>query len=162
MAPRRDIDLDRGRLHVVGIAVKEPKTARSRRAVTLPSFAVEALRKHRAEQAETRLTLGLGKDDDMLALGDPLGNATRPSNLIKPFNRIVAKAGVPRISFHGLRHSHATLLLKAGTNPKIVSERLGHSGVSITLDTYSHVLPGMQENVAAAVEAALRASPGNA
>jgi len=160
----RDIDLDRARLHVAqvleetrkGVAVKEPKTARSRRTVTLPALAVEALRKHRAEQAETRLMLGLGKDDDMLALGDPLGNPTRPSNLAKPFNRIVRKAGVPRVSFHALRHSHATLLLKAGTNPKIVSERLGHAGVAITLDTYSHVLPGMQENVAEAIDAALR------
>ena len=66
----------------------------------------------------------------------------------RTFSKVVRKAGLPHIRLHDLRHTHATLMLKAGVHPKIVSERLGHAGISITLDTYSHVLPGLQEAAA--------------
>ena len=70
----------------------------------------------------------------------------------KEFPKLVRAEGLPHLTFHGLRHAHATLALSAGVNPKIVSERLGHSSISVTMDIYSHVLPGMQEEAALAVE----------
>ena len=71
------------------------------------------------------------------------------------FGTVVRKAGLPHLTLHGLRHAHATLALTAGVNPKIVSERLGHSSIAVTMDVYSHVLPGMQEEAAQAVEGLL-------
>ncbi len=102
--------------------------------------------------------LGLGRDADALVFAEATGEPLPPRNLTKAFGRIVRKAGVPVVSFHALRHTHASHLLKAGTNPKIVSERLGHAGVAITLDTYSHVLPGLQDDVARVVDTAIRAT----
>ena len=71
-----------------------------------------------------------------------------PNLVTRTFSKVVRKAGLPHIRLHDLRHTHATLMLKAGVHPKIVSERLGHAGIGITLDTYSHVLPGLQEAAA--------------
>ena len=81
------------------------------------------------------------------------GNPIRPDYVSKTFQSLLKNAGLPRFRFHDLRHSHASQLLKAGVHPKVVSERLGHSSVGITLDTYSHLLPGLQE-----VDNALRAA----
>jgi len=75
------------------------------------------------------------------------------------FLKLISGSKLPRVRFHDLRHTHATILLSRGVHPKIVSERLGHSTVGITLDTYSHVLPGMQEKAAKEIDAAL-ALPG--
>jgi integrase len=83
------------------------------------------------------------------------GGPILPANLLRSFRRIVQRAGVPPITFHALRHTHATLLLKEGTHAKIVSERLGHANIGITLDTYSHVLPGMQREAAESIDRAL-------
>lgn len=74
----------------------------------------------------------------------PDGSPLDPSTVSHLFARVLKKAGLPHIRFHDLRHSHATLMLKAGVHPKVVSERVGHAGVGITLDTYSHVVPGLQ------------------
>ena len=84
--------------------------------------------------------------------------ALRPHSLTQAFTRFMAERGLKRVRFHDLRHSHATHLLAAGIHPKIASERLGHSKVGITLDLYSHVLPGMQAEAAAAVDGALQAA----
>lgn len=70
------------------------------------------------------------------------------THLSQWFNKLVKKLGLPTIRFHDLRHTHATLLLQAGVNPKVVSERLGHAGITITLNTYSHVVPHMQDEAA--------------
>ena len=75
----------------------------------------------------------------------PDGTPLDPSTVSHVFSRVVRRAGLAHFRLHDLRHSHATLMLKAGVHPKIVSERLGHSSIRITLDTYSHVLPGLQE-----------------
>lgn len=160
----RDVDLERAKIHVaqvlqqVGkkVITKEPKTPGSRRAVALPTFAVEALRRHRAAQAEQRLALGVPRDDVAFVFADALGEPLKPSNMTKAFERIRVKARVPRVSLHALRHSHASHLLKSGVNPKVVSERLGHSKVNITLDLYSKVLPGLQEEAADITDAAMR------
>lgn len=80
------------------------------------------------------------------------GRPLYPDEVTREFTAIVRKVGLPPLTLHGLRHAHATLLLTAGVHPKIVSERLGHSNIAITLDTYSHVLPGLQEAAALAVD----------
>ena len=81
------------------------------------------------------------------------GTLNHPSSLSKLFDRLVAQSGLPRIRLHDLRHTHATLALAAGVHPKVVSERLGHANVSITLDTYSHVIPAMQADAAERIAA---------
>jgi integrase len=78
-----------------------------------------------------------------------------PAETSKAFARVVARTGLRRVSFHGLRHTHATLLLRANVHPKVVSERLGHATVGVTLDTYSHVLPDMQEAAARKLDGVL-------
>ena len=80
------------------------------------------------------------------------GKPINPPSLSKDFGDIIRRTGLPHLAFHGLRHAHATLALTAGVYPKVVSERLGHSSIAVTMDTYSHVLPGMQEAAAQAVE----------
>jgi integrase len=161
----KDVDLERARVHITqvaeqtkaGLTFKEPKTDKSRRAVTLPSVTVEAFKRHWAAQAENRLALGLPRDDNALAFTDADGQPLKPSCMTKSFTRILGKAKTgTRVSLHGLRHGHASHLLKRDTNPKIVSERLGHASVAITLDLYSHVLPGLQEDTAKVVDLAMR------
>ncbi|RIK36689.1 MAG: site-specific integrase [Chloroflexi bacterium] len=158
-----DLDLTRGELHVRqslvevdGRAVfQEPKTASGRRKVALSDATVTALRSHRAKQNERRLSLGSVWRDLDLVFTVADGGPILPANLLRSYRRIVERAGVPAITFHGLRHTHATLLLKEGTHAKIVSERLGHANIGITLDTYSHVLPDMQTEAAKSIDRAL-------
>lgn len=135
---------------------REPKSAKSRRTVTLPEVAIEALRKHKVEQAKQRLVAGAKWHDLGLIFTSSLGTPLHRSNLLQRyFYPMLEKAGVPRIRFHDLRHTAATLLLEQGIHPKIVQERLGHSQISMTLDTYSHVLPTMQQEVAEKLDAIL-------
>ena len=139
-----------------GIRQKETKSGRNR-TVALPSFAVEELRRHRAGQAEELLKLGIRLSQDMHVFAHADGSPIQPNSLTHEFVRILALSpALPRIRFHDLRHTHATHLLANGVHPKIAQERLGHSSIGITLDLYSHVLPGMQADAAAKVDAALR------
>ena len=97
--------------------------------------------------------------DDAYVFAQADGAPVQPNSLTHEFTRILAlSTALPRVRFHDFRHSHATQLLASGIHPKIAQERLGHSSVGITLDLYSHVLPGMQEDAAAKVDAALRAA----
>ena len=134
-----------------------PKTAKSRRTVTLPGVVVEALRSHRAEQARKTLAHEPNWTDSEYVLAAPQGGPWRPSNFDRMWRRFKTQQGL-EIRYHDIRHSHATALLKAGVHPKVVSERLGHASISITLDTYSHVMPGMQEEAAEKIDAGLRAA----
>lgn len=160
------VDLNAGTISVThsleetkdGLRFKPPKTRSGRREVTLPSFTIQALRAHKAEQAETRLKLGLGKDENDLVCPRYDGCARSPRAFTKEFKRLAVKAGMPDITFHGLRHSHATQLLKSGIHPKVAQERLGHSTIATTMDLYSHVTKSMQEDAAACVDDALRAA----
>jgi integrase len=136
---------------------KETKTGRGR-AIALPPMLVTELRRHRAEQAQGLLRLGVRLSDDNHVYTKEDGSPAWPGSLTRSFRDFMRRHGVPQIRLHDLRHSHATHLLKAGVHPKIAQERLGHSTVSITLDTYSHVLPGMQDDAAAKVDAAIRAA----
>ncbi len=137
-----------------GMRLKEPKTKRSRRNITLPALMVAALRSHKVAQAQERLMLGLGRDANGYVFAALDGGPIRPRNLSKEFSRIVERAGVRRVSIHSLRHTHASQLLRDGVHVKVVSERLGHSTVSITLDVYAHTIPNMQADAAARIDAA--------
>ena len=158
-----NVDLATGTITVVqsleqtkeGLRFKSPKTHRSRRSIALPAITVEALRSHRAKQAEERLALGPAYDDHDLVCPRPGGAPWPPDMFSTAFAALVRRSGMRPFRFHDLRHSHASHLLRAGVHPKIVSERLGHSTVGITLDTYSHVLPGMQEDAVRLIDAAL-------
>lgn len=158
-----DVDLKAAVLHVRqaaeetragGLAFKTPKTAKSRRAVALPALVVRALLRHKATQAEERLRLGELYENRGLVVVAEAGRPFSPHLLSRNFPGLVKRAGLPPVHFHDLRHSHATLLLLANVHPKIVSERLGHANISITLDRYSHAIPGMQEGAAASIDAA--------
>ncbi len=159
-----DIDLNRAELTVRrslqqtrdGLTFKEPKTARGRRTVTLTSLAVEALRAHQLNQKMERLRLGPAYEEHGLVFPKANGQPWPPDSFTSAFAALIRRSDVPRIRFHDLRHSHASQLLRQGVHPKIVSERLGHSTVAITLDTYSHVLPGLQRDVALKLNGALR------
>lgn len=154
----RDVDFAGSRLSVrqtiltVGyeIVVSEPKTAKGARTIDLDERTLAMLRAHRAEQHLERraIEFPVSKDDLVFARDD--GAPLHPDYVRQSFDRRVKASPVPRIRFHDLRHTHATLLLKAGIPPKVVSERLGHSTVAFTMDVYAHVIPGMQ---AAAAEA---------
>lgn len=142
---RRQLTQD---LHLV-----EPKTAAARRLIVLPEVAVAALKQHRGRMfAEGHLS-GEGNPQHLVFV-DTEGHPVRQSNLLRrSFFPRLKQAGVPRIRFHDLRHTCATLLLAQGVHPKIVQERLGHSTISMTLDTYSHVTPTMQQEAAAKLDA---------
>jgi integrase len=116
--------------------------------VSLDGPCVAALRAHRARQNEERLLLGpLWKDHDLVFPG-PHGQPLHPSTMAKHLDRLCEQAGVPRLTIHQLRHTHATILMLAGVHPKVVAERLGHADISVTLRTYSHVLPEMEAQAA--------------
>jgi integrase len=161
----RSIDLDAGRLSVVAsarpgrgaIVEKETKGGRGR-AVTLPPMVVTELRRHRTEQAQRLLRLGVRLTDDHHVLTREDGTPAWPGWLTRNFREFMQRHRLPQIRLHDLRHSHATHLLAAGVHPKIAQERLGHASISITLDTYSHVLPGMQDDAVAKVDAAIQAA----
>ncbi len=138
------------------ILFKEPKTARGRRSVALPAPLIDTLREHKQRQAEMQRVLGSEYQDLDLAFCQPNGKPLHAHNIAqRDFRQVIKRAGLPRIRFHDLRHTHATHLLRAGVHPKVVQERLGHSTPAFTLAIYSHVLPGMQEEAAKAVTARL-------
>jgi integrase len=131
---------------------EDPKTRRSRRAVALPRFLHPYLTNQREDQARRRGELGERWQDTDLIVDAGDGGAVSPVNFSSAWPRFLQRSGLPHVRFHDLRHGHATLMLIQGVHPKVVSERLGHSSIGITLDTYSHVLPGMQAEAAQAFD----------
>jgi integrase len=162
----KDCDLKAGTImvrrnlvHLKGSAWEfgEPKTKRSKRTIPLPASVTAELRTLRAKQAEQRLKVGDAYDDRDLVfagkLGGPLDGQNLAYRVLKP---ALEDAKLPKqFRWYDCRHTCATLLLAAGENPKVVSERLGHATVAFTLDRYAHVLPGMQEAATAKLEAML-------
>ncbi len=138
-----------------GVREKGTKSGRAR-TVALTALAAEELRRHKTRQAEELLRLGVRQSDDMYVVAQADGQPLKPNSLTHEFVRFIAGTALPRIRFHDLRHSHATHLLASGVHPKIAQERLGHASVAITLDLYSHVLPGMQADAASRVDEALQ------
>lgn len=140
-----------------GVRYKEPKSGKAR-TVALSRSVAEELRAHRARQAEEQLRLGVRPDADSFVVAQVDGSPLQPQSLTHEWVRLIGRTDLPRIRFHDLRHSHASQMLASGVHPKIASERLGHSSVGITLDLYSHTLPGMQADAAEQVDAALQAA----
>ena len=143
-----------------GVSFKPPKTHRSRRPVSLSDAVVEALRSHRLVQLSERLLLGPAYDDQDLVFATRTGTPINPSNVSRAWRSTLEKAGLTHRRFHDLRHTHATFLMAQGVHPKVVSERLGHSTVGITLDVYSHLMPGIQDEAAKRIDSALRPALG--
>ncbi|GAA4703650.1 tyrosine-type recombinase/integrase [Brevibacillus fulvus] len=159
----KDINWEHGKLSVrqtvyrtrQGLLFQEPKTKNSKRQISLPEYVLSSLRRHRSDQNKQKLLLGgLYNDHDLVICTDE-GKPIEPRNLVRHFDRMIQETGLQKIRFHDLRHTHATILLQLGEHPKVVSERLGHSRVGVTLDTYSHVLPDMQKDAANNFEQAM-------
>lgn len=161
----KSIDFNDGGLSVsqsleqtkAGLRFKEPKNGKFRK-VAMPSLLIEGLRSHKAEQAESLLKLGVRQSNNTLVCCRFDGEPMNPEDLSRRFPDAVVKAGLPRITFHALRHSHATQLLSGGTHPKVAQERLGHGSISVTMDLYSHHVPGLQEEAAERIDSALRSA----
>jgi integrase len=158
-----DVDLKAGKLSVrrtlsetrTGHVFEPPKNGKGR-SIRLTTGTVEALRSHRKRQNEERLVLGSKWQDHDLVFPSQRGTTMNAKNLTsRTFKPILKRAGLPDIRLHDLRHTCATLLLSRGVHPKFVQELLGHATISITLDTYSHVLPSMGDQTATAMESAL-------
>jgi len=152
----KNIDLLRLELYVVESAyrirkefiITEPKTLHSKRAVSLSPSLANLLLEYREDQELMRKQLGNPLTEEDFIFSWPDGRPMDPDVVTQAFHRIAGKAGLKNVRLHDLRHTHATLMLKAGIHPKVVSERLGHANIGITLDIYSHVLPGLQEAAA--------------
>jgi integrase len=151
-----DLDLERKTLRVSQALQRvnretrfvQPKSDRSRLALPLPDFAVNALRSYRASQNKERLAIGPDWVDQGLVFTTPIGTPLDYSNVRKDFRKVLKEAGLPMMRLHDLRHTCASLLLAQGVNPRVVMATLGHSQISLTLDTYSHVLPSVHKEAA--------------
>ncbi|MGH7749652.1 MAG: tyrosine-type recombinase/integrase, partial [Candidatus Dormibacteria bacterium] len=163
-----DLDLETGRASVAQtvivvnhqVMIGTPKTAAGRRTVALDPGTAAALRDHRRRQLAERLLMGAGFTDHGLVFCRPDGGPLHPERFSRTFTEQSAKAGLPLIRLHDLRHTWATLALSAGVHPRVAQERMGHSTVGITLGTYSHVAEGMQADAAALVAGLMTGSPG--
>jgi integrase len=152
----KEVDLKNNKISVTtslvydedGFRCTDLKTASSKRLISIDDELVSELKKYKANQNQFKLALGAGYEDQDLVCAREDGRPIYPRTLATKFDSIIKKASVPKIRLHDLRHTHATILLKLGENPKVVSERLGHSTVTMTLDTYSHVTPDMQKSTA--------------
>ena len=138
-----------------GLMNGQPKTERSRRSIALSADTVALLHKIRGRQITQKLEVIDAWTDSGYVFTDASGMPVDPNLATRAFKKVVAAAGLPKLTIHGLRHTHATILLKQGVNSKVVSERLGRASVATTMDIYSHVLPDMQEKAALAIDAAL-------
>lgn len=130
------------------IVYRQPKTDKSRRLVALSPSMVSVLREHKAQQEKLRQSLGLLLNDNDLVFCHLDDKPLLPNSVTHAWVKLARRAGLKGIRLHDARHSHASLMLKQGIHPKIVQERLGHSSIQITLDTYSHVAPGLQQAAA--------------
>lgn len=160
----QDMDLERGQmsisrsLHQVGarFVFTEPKTAKSRRMVALPSTATILLRQLRESTEHVHARLGgVVRGSDLIFTASVDGKPLRPNTVSRAWGNLAKLADVKVIRFHDARHSHAALLIKQGIHLKIISERLGHANISVTADTYGHLLPGIQEAAAARFDQAI-------
>jgi len=129
---------------------QEPKTAKGKRSIPLPEWATAALKAQKARQAQDKLLMGQDYQDNALVFATEEGKPIEPRNFTRTFYQLRKKARLPEnVNFHALRHTYATRLLEANEHPKVVQELLGHSQISMTLDTYSHVLPELKQSAAA-------------
>ncbi len=160
-----EVNLDSGTVRVVraiqrikgqGFVASEPKTERGRRAIALPKITVQALQEHQKQQAEDKALLGTEWQEQGLVFTTLIGTPLDARNILRHFKDALKQADLPEMRFHDLRHTAATLLLLQEIHPKVVQEMLGHSSITLTLDTYSHVLPNMQREAATKMDALLQ------
>lgn len=152
----RDLDLDANRLSVrqavitveYQVTIAEVKTGTARRTIDLDERTIDALQAWRLVRGQEAALAGLKVSEDETVFAGPDGSLTHPDYFSQVFDRHLATSELPRIRFHDLRHTHATILLKAGVHVKVVSERLGHSSPAFTMTVYQHVIPGMQADAA--------------
>jgi integrase len=159
----QDVDLEKRTLAVrfqlqrieSKLQLVEPKTARSARTLMLPAVAVSALAAHKSRQDTERLVAGTRWIETGMVFTTSIGTMLDARSLLKAFYKIMTTSDLPRVRFHDLRHSAATLLLAQGVHPRVVMDLLGHSSIAVTLDTYSHVIPDMQRESASQMDAVL-------
>jgi integrase len=160
-----DLDLETGKLRIEraiektkaqGLRIKAPKTRHGRRRITLPAGAVEVLRQHRKTQIEPRLALGLGRlPADAFVFGTVEGAPRDPDRITQDWKRFAAARGLPKVTLHALRHTHASALIAAGADPVTVSRRLGHGSPVITMAVYAHLFDRNDESAAKAIDAVI-------
>ena len=158
-----DVDLKHGTLRVrytlqrLGKTVElvEPKSDRGKRSIALPAISVAALRSHRLRQRKERLLAGSSWRKSDFVFTSTIGTPLESRNVTKRLQKILVDAKLPRLRFHDLRHTAASLLLAQGVHPRVVMEILGHSQIKLTMDTYSHVVPSLQRDAAAKIDALL-------
>ncbi len=158
-----DVDLDAGTLRVRRtlqrvdgkLRLETTKTDRSRRTIALPQTVAVALRVHRARQLRERLAAGSRWQETGFVFTTGIGTPLEPRNVTRHFRNVLTKTGLPLKRFHDLRHTCASLLLVQGVHPRVVMEILGHSQISMTMDTYSHVMPVLQHEAASQMDALL-------
>ncbi len=161
----RDIDLDMLSISVNQVLYKhrgvcqfkEPKTSHSRRRVAMTPKLALFLREYKADTESMNWQLGKPLTLDSLVFASPEGKPLDPSVLSHEFHKIVKRAGLENVRFHDLRHTFASLMLLRGAKPKVISEALGHASVAFTMDTYSHIIEGMQEDAMALLDEVLPA-----
>jgi len=160
----RDIDLDRGTLRVErsieetrsgGLRVKSPKTRRGRRNISLPLHAVELLREHYKAQLELRLQLGLG-GKPTIVFATVEGRHIKPNSISRDWLRLCTRKKLPRVSFHALRHTHVSALIRQGVDILTISRRIGHSKPATTLNVYGRLVEGSDAAAAKAIEGMLK------
>lgn len=158
-----DIDLEAGRLRIVQslqrsrgeLRLKSPKTDTSRRRIVLPAFCTDALRRHHTSERVKLASLGLPMGSETLAFTSQVGTPIEPRNVNRAFVALLDCAGLRRVKLHDLRHTCASLLLAQGVAPRVVMELLGHSAIAVTMNTYSHVIPALQDESAQQMDALL-------
>lgn len=165
----QDVDLERGtisiarnliRSHEHGLVFTEPKTSLSRRTVPLPPIAARELLAHKARQDAEKESMDSAYEDQGLVFATPNGRPIDPDNASHTFKRLLAQAGLPDYRLHDLRHAFASHLLYLGIHPKVVQALLGHSTINLTMNTYSHLTPGLMEQAAAQLNAAMESVTG--
>jgi integrase len=143
-----------------GLRFKKPKTKHGRRVISLPPNAVEVLRAHRRMQLEQRLALGQGKHEpDALVFETTEGAAISPDGVSQNWGRTLIARGLPKVTFHALRHTHASILIAKGIDVLTISRQLGHASPVVTLSTYAHLFEKASTAAANAIEAAMRTGP---
>ena len=156
-----DIDLDRGTMNIersleqtsAGIRIKPPKTQAGKRTISLPSFTVEALRKHKLTVMETRMAVGAGPlPHNTWVFGDIEGKMPNPYSISDRWRDAVKSRGLPKVTFHALRHTHASMLINAGEDVVKISKRLGHKKPTVTLAIYAHLFKTDDSSIAAAID----------
>jgi integrase len=164
-----DVDLSAGMIHVqralqetnAGRFLKETKTPKGRRTITLPSMTLEALRRHKGDQAAHRLRVGPEHYHDRgMVFAHDDGEFIRMESFTEMFRALIRRSDLPRVRFHDLRHTHVSQLIKAGESVKLISGRLGHANAAMTLNIYTHLFSGADQAAADKIDTMLRAAIG--